>query len=84
MPTVLREGGYQFIIFTSDHYPPHVHVRREGKLAKVLLNPVEFERIGGFNAGEQSKIIEIVKDNQSFLLGEWDKVYPPEETDNDE
>ncbi len=84
MPTVLREGGYQFIIFTSDHHPPHVHVRREGKLAKVLLKPVEFERIGGFNAGEQSKIIEIVKDNQSFLLNEWDKVYPPEEIDNDE
>ncbi|MBI1279231.1 MAG: DUF4160 domain-containing protein [Anaerolineaceae bacterium] len=38
MPTVLREAGYQFIIFTSDHYPPHVHVRREGKLAKLLLN----------------------------------------------
>ncbi len=50
MPTVLREGGYQFIIFTSDHHPPHVHVRREGKLAKVLLKPVEFERIGDFNA----------------------------------
>lgn len=37
MPTVLREGGFQFIIFTSDHHPPHIHVRRDGKLAKVLL-----------------------------------------------
>ena len=84
MPTVLREGGYQFIIFTADHYPPHVHVRREGKLAKIRLDRVEFERTGGFNAGEQSKIIEIVQDNQSLLLSEWEKVYPPEEVDNDE
>jgi len=84
MPTVLREGGYQFIIFTSDHYPPQVHVRREGKLAKVLLDPIEFERVGGFNAGEQSKIIEIVRDNQTLLLHEWEKVYPPEETDSDD
>lgn len=56
MPTVFREGGYQFIIFTSDHPPAHVHVRREGKLAKVRLEPIEFERTGEFNAGEQSKI----------------------------
>jgi hypothetical protein len=84
MPTVLREGGYQFIIFTSDHHPAHVHVRREGKLAKILLDPIEFERVGGFNAGEQSKIIEIVRKNRSLFLREWEKVYPPEEIDKDE
>lgn len=84
MPTVLREGGYQFIIFTSDHFPPHVHIRREGKLAKFRLDTMEFERTGGFNAGERSKIIEIILDNRSLLLNEWDKVYPPEESDNDE
>lgn len=38
MPPVLRVGGYQFIIFTSDHPPAHVHVRRDGKLAKVRLD----------------------------------------------
>lgn len=78
MPTVLRVGGYQFIIFTSDHPPAHVHVRREGKLAKVLLDPVAFERIGGFNSGEQSKILEIVRDHQDFLLAEWRGQYPEE------
>ncbi|MBZ0286525.1 MAG: DUF4160 domain-containing protein [Anaerolineae bacterium] len=84
MPTVLRESGYQFIIFTSDHPPPHVHVRREGKLAKVLLNPIEFERTGGFNSGEQSKIVSIIREHQAFLLDEWDKLYPPEENETNE
>lgn len=79
MPTVLRAGGYQFIIFTSDHPPAHIHVRREGKLAKVHLDPIEFERGGGFNGGEQSKILEIVREYQDFLLAEWHKMYPPEE-----
>jgi len=54
MSTVLHVSGYQFIIFTSDYPPAHVHVRRAGKLAKVLLQPVMFERTGGFNTGEQS------------------------------
>jgi hypothetical protein len=84
MPTVLREAGYQFIMFTSDHPPRHVHVRREGKLAKVLLNPIEFERTGGFNAGEQSKIISIIRQHHSFLLDEWDKLYSSEESESDE
>lgn len=83
MPTILRESGYQFIIFTSDHPPPHVHIRREGKLAKVRLQPVSFERTGGFNSGEQSKIVAIIKANQDYLLSEWHKFYPPEEQ-NDE
>ncbi len=81
MPTVLREGGYQFIMFTSDHPPAHVHVRREGKLAKIRLQPIEFERTGGFNAGEQSKIVEIVRRHQQFLLEEWGKLYPSEADD---
>lgn len=84
MPTVLRESGYQFIMFTSDHPPAHVHIRREGKLAKVRLQPIEFERTGGFNAGEQSKIIEIIRKHQEFLLIEWNKLYPPEQEESDD
>ena len=79
MPTVLRVGGYQFIIFTSDHPPAHVHVRRDGKLAKVSLENVIFDRTGGFNGGEQSRILEIIRDHREFLLAEWDRFYPPEE-----
>ena len=84
MPTVLRVGGYQFIIFTSDHPPAHLHVRREGKLAKVGLIPIEFERTGGFNAREQSRIIAIIREHRDFLLAEWNRFYPPEETQTDE
>ncbi|MBL8147442.1 MAG: DUF4160 domain-containing protein [Anaerolineae bacterium] len=78
MPTVLREGGYQFLMFTSDHPPAHVHVRREGKLAKVMLNPIEFERTGGFSFGEQSKIVDIIRTYHGFLLAEWNSRYPSE------
>jgi hypothetical protein len=84
VPTVLREGGYQIMIFTSDHPPPHVHVRHAGRLAKVNLEPVSFTRTGGLNAGEQSEILQVVQANQSFLLAEWDRLYPPEEIENDE
>lgn len=79
MPTVLRYGGYQFIIFTSDHPPAHVHVRREGKLAKVRLEPIQFERTGGFNRGEQSRILEIVREKHQELMDKWYEIFPPAE-----
>ncbi len=75
-PTVLRQAGYQFIIFTSDHPPAHIHVRGSGHLAKVRLDPVEVERTAGFSAGELNKILDIVENNRSLLLAEWDKYYP--------
>ncbi len=53
-------------------------------MAKVRLQPIEFERTGGFNAGEQSKIIEIIRKHQEFLLIEWNKLYPPEQEESDD
>ena len=76
MPTVLRSGAYQFIIFTADHPPVHIHVRGSGHLAKVRLDPIEIERSGGFNQGDLTKIVDIIRENQALLLAEWDRFYP--------
>jgi hypothetical protein len=52
-PTVLRTGPYRFFFFSSDKdEPPHVHVERESKRAKLWLEPVEIERNDGFRASE--------------------------------
>jgi hypothetical protein len=41
MPTVLREGPYSFIFFSSDRgEPPHIHAQRERSVAKFWLEPV--------------------------------------------
>ena len=42
MPTVLREGPYRFFFYASDRVePPHVHVRRENRVGKFWLDPVQ-------------------------------------------
>ena len=84
MPTVLREGGYQFIIFTSDHPPAHVHIRHSDRLAKLRLNPIQFERNGGFKLNEQRRILEIVEANYAILIAAWDDLYPSQEMPEDE
>ena len=41
MPTVHREGGFQFRIFANDHSPPHVHAIKAGGFAKVAIGGVQ-------------------------------------------
>ncbi len=62
-PTVLRQAGYQFIIFPNDHPPPHVHVRRAGDAARVRLDPVEILHNQGFNTRELGVILAIVQEH---------------------
>ncbi len=39
MPTVAREDGYHVVVYTDNHPPPHVHVRKDGADIKILLLP---------------------------------------------
>jgi len=49
-PTVLRSGPYRFFFFASDRQePPHIHVKRDDKLAKFWLSPVREAYNYGFS-----------------------------------
>ncbi len=74
-PTVLREKGFQVVIFSNDHPPAHVHVRRSGKVARIRLEPVEALHNHGFNTRELGNILTIVQDNQDVLLEAWDSIH---------
>lgn len=36
MPTIFRQSGFEFVIRTHDHLPPHIHVLHGG--TEVVLN----------------------------------------------
>lgn len=73
-PTILRQGGYQVVIFPNDHPPAHVHVRRSGNTARVRLEPVEILHNQGFNIRELGQIVGIVKQHQAMLLLAWQRI----------
>jgi len=53
MPTVLRLGPYRYFFYSSDsEEPPHIHVERDGSVAKFWLDPVRLVASGGFNRAE--------------------------------
>lgn len=48
MPTVLVDGPYSFVFFSSDGpEPPHIHVRRDRQLVKFWLEPVSLSKNRG-------------------------------------
>ena len=72
MPTVLRIGPYRLFFVSLDRdEPPHIHVRRDNRVAKFWLDPVALERARGFNSTELNTIGRIVEEHYESLLERW-------------
>ena len=72
MPTVLREGPYSFVFFSSDRgEPPHIHVNRDREIAKFWLDPVGLAKNRGFASHELNRIEELVSTHRETLLEAW-------------
>ncbi len=72
MPTVLQDGPYGFIFFSSDRgEPPHIHVKRDRQLAKYWLAPITVEKNRGFKDHELNQIAKLVEEHRTVLLDAW-------------
>jgi hypothetical protein len=71
-PTVLQDGPYSFIFFSSDYAePPHIHVKRDRSIAKYWLNPVSLAKNRGFHGHELRKIKRLVEEYAETLSEAW-------------
>lgn len=71
MPTILIEG-YKFRFYSSDIYePPHVHVIRDDKVAKIWLQPIRLEYNRGYNSPTLNRILKLTETHQRKLLEAW-------------
>ena len=72
MPTVLEDGPYHFIFFSSDKgEPPHIHVKRERRIVKFWLDPVALAKDRGFPGHELNNIARLVARYEAALLEAW-------------
>jgi hypothetical protein len=72
MPTVLRTGPYRFFFVSLDYNePPHIHVRRENKVAKFWLDPVALQKTGRFSRTELNEIARSISEHREYLLEKW-------------
>ena len=72
MPTVLRIGPYRFFFFSNEgDEPAHIHVQRDGSLAKFWLTPVLLAGSSGFQPHELRTIQKHVVENQVLFREGW-------------
>ena len=79
MPTVLREAGFDFRIYTDDHPPAHVHVLKAGEEAVIdlgseIMRPRVRDNFGMNRKNLRSAFL-IVNERQKFLLQEWRRLH---------
>ena len=72
MPTVLVDGPYSFLFFSSDGpEPPHIHVRRDRQLVKFWLSPVSLAKNRGFSDHELKQVVQLVLKHEATLTEAW-------------
>lgn len=76
MPTVLRVGAYRFFYYAGDRDEPlHIHIERDGKIAKFWLDPVRLQSSGGFSRTEIAYIHKIINEHHSKLREAWNEYF---------
>ena len=76
MPTVLEEGPFSFVFFSSDRgEPPHIHVKRDRRIVKFWLDPVVLAKNRGFPGHELNHIARLVAQHEEVLLEAWHEFF---------
>ena len=72
MPTLLRWKGYRFFFYSADGWePPHVHVAKDSREAKVWLNHLGVAVNLGYSARELGEIIRKARDERAAFQEAW-------------
>ena len=72
MPTVLRFGGWRFMVYPNDHPPAHVHVIGPGWVVMVNLHgPAVREVVGLCSEREARQVLDLAGEHAAALLEGW-------------
>jgi hypothetical protein len=77
MPTVLRQAGYELLIYNPprEHGPAHVHVFHAGQQVVIDLDPIKVTRVGRMAVRNIVAAVRLVEAHQEFLLTEWERIH---------
>lgn len=77
MPTVHREGGFDFKINTDDHAPAHVHVWFQGAMVIIEFETdvAEREVYGSITSAQRRRALRIVAERRQHFLIKWTEIH---------
>lgn len=81
MAEVFRIDGFKVVIFSDDHNPPHVHVRKGGFEVKINIAGEQAELMIGEENNRRAadrrlrkQAVKIANDNLARLMDEWRRI----------
>jgi hypothetical protein len=75
VPTIFIQG-YKFRFYSSDvNEPPHVHVIKAERVAKIWLKLLEVEHNRGYNRAELNRVLKLTERNKERLLKAWHEYF---------
>lgn len=76
MPTVLTDGPYAFVFFSSDGGEPlHIHVKRDRLIIKVWLDPLHVASNRGFSQHEVNEVLRLVAKHEVQIREAWNDYF---------
>lgn len=76
MPTLLVWRGHRFRFYSADgQEPPHVHIVKDGRSAKVWLRDLAVEYRHGFTERDMRELLAVVGENRDAWIGSWHEFF---------
>ena len=81
MAEVFRIHGFKVVIFSDDHDPPHVHIRKGDFEVKINISGERAELLIGEENSRwaadrklRKQALKIANDNLEMLINEWRQI----------
>lgn len=76
MPTLLIWQGYKFRFYSSDGgEPPHVHIVKDKRSAKVWLINMEIAYNHGYNNREAAEFLAKIDESRADWMEKWNEFF---------
>lgn len=59
------------MFFSDDHEPIHVHIEKDGNMAKYNIEPIKQVNNWGFKKNEINEIETIVVEKSDMIIKKW-------------
>lgn len=73
MPIVFKIKGIRFFFYSNEHEPIHVHVEKDGAIAKIEIVPVvRVVSSKGFSKHTLKNLEKIVEESKKLIIASWE------------
>jgi len=72
---MLRQNGFEVVIYPNDHTPMHVHVFKSDSEVKINLSPVTVVESWNMKKSDARKAKRIAVEHQNFLIEKWREIH---------